>query len=1063
MSDVPSNLIPTRLTQLAVAPYPPSEDSLMWIVYQGNNYQVRVGDLLSVVGVPTTRQVLAGTGMAGGGPLSSNVTLNIAPGGVGNSELDTTGVASGTYGDATHIPVFIVDTHGRVTAATQVPVTLSGYVPTTTKVIAGTGLTGGGALGGDVTLTAELSSTLPIHGDNTGVIGVSNTMARADHQHPSVDISDTNEVTGILGIAQGGTSKAISIENGGIVWCGSDGLYVGTAGVAGQVLVSGGAGEYAWGDIELESDVPANTVHSGPVSGPDALPSFRALVNADLPASGVSANTYGSGTLVPVLTINAKGVVTAVTTSAVSASSVPNSVTFTSTGGAAPGATFDGSAAKTVDYSTLGAQPAGAYLTGVTASTPLSGAGTSGSHLVHATTDGNKHVPATSTTNNGKVLTAGASAGNLSWTTPTTGTVTSVATSAPLSGGPITGSGTVSITQAGVATDGYLSSTDWGIFNGKQPAGSYIPYTGASNDIDFNAKAVKNFFISKAADTTAKFTFDVSGLSTGTSRTLTVPNSSGTLLTTAAAVTIAQGGTGATTAVDALTALGGVTGPASNTADYLPQWNGANSKTLKDGLAVPAGGLAGITDLNLKAPIASPTFTGVPTLPAMNFGFQSIATDGGAVAFTVATPYYTIFTGTQGETVTMPNATTLAVGRKFMIDNDSTQAITVNASGGGALWIIAPSCDLYLTCTGIGSAAGTWEKDYYGAKAASGKSLTISNTLTLAGTDSTTMTFPTTSATLARTDAAQTFTGHNTFEGVTSTGATGTGKMVFDGTPTLVTPVLGAATATSLAVSGFVGTSATGALQLPVGTTAQQPTPASGMIRMNSSTGRPEWYSTAYAMWIPFSTAMAMPNVGDPIGGGFFAGFVSVAGNGIASHYLIVSPKATGETAVAWDSTAGGSTTGFTSVIDGPTNSAGLAALGARYAAATWCEGLTINGYSDWYFPAKNELEVAYYFLKNVSQANYQSGSIGSNANAVPPMEPVSTAYSATVPAQTTAAAFRVGAAEAFENDAFFWSSTENSAIYATIQCFNTVSPGKQASVAKTDGYYVRAFRRRAL
>lgn len=36
----------------------------------------------------------------------------------------------------------------------------------------------------------------------------------------------------------------------------------------------------------------------------------------------------------------------------------------------------------------------------------------------HPTTDGSLHVPATSTTNNGKVLTAGASAGSFSWQTP---------------------------------------------------------------------------------------------------------------------------------------------------------------------------------------------------------------------------------------------------------------------------------------------------------------------------------------------------------------------------------------------------------------------------------------------------------------------------------------------------------------------------------------------------------------------------------------------------------------------------------------------------------------------
>ncbi len=45
---------------------------------------------------------------------------------------------------------------------------------------------------------------------------------------------------------------------------------------------------------------------------------------------------------------------------------------------------------------------------------------------------------------------------------------------------------------------------------------------------------------------------------------------------------------------------------------------------------------------------------------------------------------------------------------------------------------------------------------------AAGKTFTVSNTLTLAGTDGTVMTFPTTSATIARTDAANTFTGVQT-------------------------------------------------------------------------------------------------------------------------------------------------------------------------------------------------------------------------------------------------------------------------------------------------------------
>lgn len=48
---------------------------------------------------------------------------------------------------------------------------------------------------------------------------------------------------------------------------------------------------------------------------------------------------------------------------------------------------------------------------------------------------------------------------------------------------------------------------------------------------------------------------------------------------------------------------------------------------------------------------------------------------------------------------------------------------------------------------------------------ADGKTFTVNHSLTLSGTDTTIMTFPATSATIARTDAAQAFTGDQTFNG----------------------------------------------------------------------------------------------------------------------------------------------------------------------------------------------------------------------------------------------------------------------------------------------------------
>jgi hypothetical protein len=318
MTNVPSNLIPTRITQLPVAPVA-DENSLMMIVYQGNNYQIRVGDLLSVAGVPTTRQVIAGTGMTGGGQLSSNVTLSIAPGGVGSAELANSGVTPGSYGTATDIPVFTVDATGRVMAATTVPATFTGYVPDSRQVNTGAGLSGGGALTSNLTITANLSSATPLAGSQAGSAGVSTDISRADHKHPAVNLGVDDEVDGILGLGNGGTARSIVADAGAIIWSGADGLYVGPVGLAGQVLVSGGTSAPTWGSALIISDQAANLVYAGPAAGAAAPTGFRTLVAADLPNSGASAGTYGSQAVVPVISVNDKGQVTSATNTTINA------------------------------------------------------------------------------------------------------------------------------------------------------------------------------------------------------------------------------------------------------------------------------------------------------------------------------------------------------------------------------------------------------------------------------------------------------------------------------------------------------------------------------------------------------------------------------------------------------------------------------------------------------------------------------------------------------------------------------------------------------------------------
>lgn len=120
------------------------------------------------------------------------------------------------------------------------------------------------------------------------------------------------------------------------------------------------------------------------------------------------------------------------------------------------------------------------------------------------------------------------------------GTVTSVATSGPLTGGTITGSGTIGITQSGVSSDGYLSSTDWNTFNNKQNALTnpvtgtgtiyYLPmWTGvsalsdsiisyASNVVTYNYNSVSGATINYTNTSGTPYTYTIQMNNTGSPR-----------------------------------------------------------------------------------------------------------------------------------------------------------------------------------------------------------------------------------------------------------------------------------------------------------------------------------------------------------------------------------------------------------------------------------------------------------------------------------------------------------------------------------------------------------------
>lgn len=203
------------------------------------------------------------------------------------------------------------------------------------------------------------------------------------------------------------------------------------------------------------------------------------------------------------------------------------------------------------------------------------------------------------------------------------------------------------------------------------------------------------------------------------------------------------------------------------------------------------------------------------------------------------------------------------------------------------------------------------------------------------------------------------------------------------------------------------------------------------------------------------NSGIVLPAIGDAFEGGFFAGLISHTANGVATHALIVAPAASGyngEAPLQWK-TGNTTTAGTTSSFDGAANSANM--NDASHPAAQYCEGLSIGGFTDWYLPARYELDIAYENLKPTTTSNNTSWGI--NDYSVPKR---TVNRSAGTPAQTSVAAFQSGGAEDFVAGSH-WSSTESSTFTAWMLYF--ISGSQVSGTYKDNGLYVRAFRKLAL
>jgi phage-related tail fiber protein len=216
-------------------------------------------------------------------------SVNVSAG----ATLSNTGVTSSTYGSSTLIPVFSVDSKGRITSVTNTGISFgSATVASADKLTTARNIAITGDLAWNVNFdgSANVTSTgtLANSGVTAGTYGSSTLV-------PVITVDAKGRVT--------------SVTNTGVNFSASTVASADKLTTARNIAITG---DLAW---NVNFDGSANVTSTGTLAN-----------------SGVTAGTYGSTTTIPVFAVDAKGRVTSVTNTAINFSSGATNVTVTQAG-----------------------------------------------------------------------------------------------------------------------------------------------------------------------------------------------------------------------------------------------------------------------------------------------------------------------------------------------------------------------------------------------------------------------------------------------------------------------------------------------------------------------------------------------------------------------------------------------------------------------------------------------------------------------------------------------------------------------------------------------------------
>ena len=284
--------------------------------------------------------------------------------------LDDTAVTPGSYGGATSIPTFTVDQQGRLTAAGSASITtaldIAGDTGTDTVTFASDTLTFYGDTGIATTITnnqvgiaasnvpnsALANSAITItDGTTSQTVSLGDTVTFNDGTDIDVVVSATDTVTishNVVGANTTVSSASNTFVDSATVTAQGHVTAIGTGSVnfnvsdnyAFKTFTDGVTNAVADSNTDTFTFAKTDQIEVAVTSATDTL----TIGHAD---SGVSAGSYGSATAIPVLTVDAQGHVTAVSTA------TPDFAQFTISDGSNTQTVVDG---DTITFSGTGSE-----------------------------------------------------------------------------------------------------------------------------------------------------------------------------------------------------------------------------------------------------------------------------------------------------------------------------------------------------------------------------------------------------------------------------------------------------------------------------------------------------------------------------------------------------------------------------------------------------------------------------------------------------------------------------------------------------------------------------------